>query len=286
MGSILLTCATGTTSSAAGEELEARDVAFDAGVRDPAGYDGPGDPVAFDFEKPETWGRAFEGVERLFLVRPPTVSVARVTDAADAAVRVGVEGVVYLSVLGAGRNPLLPHRRIEAHLERAPVETTFLRASFFAQNLVEVHRRWIVERDELFVPAESGRTSFVDARDVGRVGAACLVEPGHGGRAYDLTGPEALDYHEVARRLSSVLGREITYANPSAFEFARREYARGRPLAFVLVMLGIYTTARLGLAGRVTDDVERVLGRPPRDLEAFAADHREALTGRAARYRS
>lgn len=50
--------------------------------------------------------------------------------------------------------------------------------------------------------------------------------------------------------------------------------ARGRPLGFVLVMLGIYTTARLGLAGRVSDDAAGVLGRPPRDLREFVADYR------------
>jgi uncharacterized protein YbjT (DUF2867 family) len=279
MAGIFVTTATGTVGSAVADALVERGVGLRAGVRRPERYDGPGDPVAFDFERPETWGRAFKGIDRLLLVRPPTVSTDRITEAADAAVRVGTEHVVYLSVLGARKNPLLPHRRIERHLERAPVATTFLRASFFAQNLLEVHGDGIRERDELFVPAGSGETSFVDARDVGRVGAACLSEPGHEDRAYDLTGPEALDYDEVARRLSTVLGREITYANPSVLEFVRREYADGRPLPFVLVMLGVYTTARLGLAGRVSDDVERVLGRPPRALEAFAADHYGELTG-------
>ncbi|WP_336364275.1 NmrA family protein [Halalkalicoccus salilacus] len=42
-------------------------------------------------------------------------------------------------------------------------------------------------------------------------------------------------------------------------------------------MLGIYTTARLGLTGRVSGDVERVLGRPPRAFETFAAAHRAAF---------
>lgn len=277
MGSILLSCATGTVSSATGEELAARGIEFEAGVRDPAGYGGPGIPRELDFERPETWGRALEGIDRLLLVRPPTVDTKRVLEAAAAAVRTGTEHVVYLSVLGAERNPLLPHRRIERRLEELPVVTTFLRASFFMQNLNEVHAEGIRERDELFVPAGSGETSFVDARDVGAVAAACLSEPGHGGRRYDLTGPEALGYREVARRLSAVLGREVTYADPSPWAFARREYARGRPLPFVLVMLGIYTTARLGLTGRVSGDVERVLGRPPRAFETFAADHRAAF---------
>ncbi|ELZ28930.1 hypothetical protein C475_04811 [Halosimplex carlsbadense 2-9-1] len=42
-------------------------------------------------------------------------------------------------------------------------------------------------------------------------------------------------------------------------------------------MVRIYTTARLGLAGRVSDDVERLLGRPPRDVAAFVADYAEGF---------
>ncbi|MCL7417694.1 MAG: SDR family oxidoreductase [Halalkalicoccus sp.] len=277
MASVLLTPANGTVSSATGEALSARGVGFRAGVRNPVSYEGGGNPVAFDFEKPETWGRAFDGIESLFLVRPPTVEIDRIREAAAAASRCGVESVVYLSVLGADRNPLLPHRRIERHLEGLPVATTFLRASFFMQNVDEVHARWIHKRDEVFVPAGGGETSFVDARDVGTVAATCVSEPDHEGRAYDLTGPEALDYYEVAAILSAELDRPISYAAPSPWVFARHELAAGTPLALVLVMLGIYTTARLGLAGRVTDDVERVLGRPPRSFEEYAADYREAF---------
>ncbi|MEM4780223.1 MAG: NmrA family NAD(P)-binding protein [Halalkalicoccus sp.] len=277
MDSILLTGATGTVGSAVAASLESRGVAFLAGVRDPASYDGPGEPVAFDFEKPETWGRAFEGSEKLFLVRPPAVSADRIAEAAAAASRCGVSRIVYLSVLGAEKNPLLPHRRIERRLEALPVSTTFLRASFFMQNLDEVHAGAIRERSEVFVPAGSGKTSFVDARDVGAVGAVCLVESVHGGRTYDLTGPDALDYYDVAAILARELDRPITYPNPAPWTFAYRELAAGRPLAFVLVMLGIYTTARVGFAGRVTEDVERVLDRPPRSLAAYAAEYREAF---------
>jgi deazaflavin-dependent oxidoreductase (nitroreductase family) len=235
------------------------------------------DLVQFDFEKPETWGPAFADVDRLFLVRPPSVGVGPVTDAVDAAVRVGVEHVAVLSVLGAEKNPLLPHRRIERHVEASGVGHTFLRASFFMQNFAEVHRRDVVDHDELFVPAGDGETSFVDARDVGGVAAAVLLAPDAAERAYDLTGPTAMDYDDAADVFSSVLGRPIEYADPSPVAFARRLRARGEPLPFVAVTLGVYATARFGFAGRVTDDVERVLGRPPRSLATFVRDYRDAF---------
>jgi hypothetical protein len=70
-----------------------------------------------------------------------------------------------------------------------------------------------------------------------------------------------------------VLERPITYPNPSLLEFAVRMRRRGNPTGFVLLMCGIYTTARLGLAGRVTEASRRILGRPPRDVRSFVEDH-------------
>ena len=77
------------------------------------------------------------------------------------------------------------------------------------QNLSTVHRQEIRDRNEILVPAGRGKTSFVDCRDIAEVGAMALLEPGHEGKAYDLTGAQALDYQEVASLFTEVLGRQI-----------------------------------------------------------------------------
>jgi len=277
--SILVTGATGTVGRHVTRGLSETDADVRAGVRSveraretlPDGVD----PVHFDFEKPETWGRCFEGVDAMFLVRPPEMTRVHrhITPAVDAAERVGVEHVVFLSVLGAERNPLLPHRRIERHLEESGLTYTLLRASFFMQNFYTVHSEDITERGELFVPAGGGETSFVDARDVAAVGVEALVDPAHRNLAYDVTGPEALTYGDAAAVFSGVLDREITYASPGVVEFVVTTTGRGVSLPFALVQGVVYTTARLGLASRVSDDAARVLGRPPRSLNEFIRDH-------------
>jgi uncharacterized protein YbjT (DUF2867 family) len=276
---VLVTGATGTVGSSVCAALADHDCEVRALARDPADAPDGAEPVAFDFEKPETWGRAFEGGDRLFLVRPP--AIARVSEhllpAVDAALRCGVEHVTLLSVLGAEKNPLLPHRRIEKHLLDADCTYTLLRASFFMQNFDEVHAEEIRDRGEIFVPAGNGTTSFVDARDIADVAALTLLEPGHENVAYDLTGGEALDYHEVAAIFTEVLDREVRYADPSALTFLRGMRERGESLGFVAVMLVLYTTARLGFAGRVTDDTERLLGRQPRSLRGYVEDYADAF---------
>jgi len=150
-----------------------------------------------------------------------------------------VEHVVFLSLLGAEQNPVVPHRWIEWTLLRSGMDRTFLRPSFFMQNLVTTHRADLRDRDEIFVPAGRGRTSFIDARDVAAVGVRVLTEEGHRNTTYALTGDEALSYVEVADRFSEVLGREIRYANPSILDFVCHMREQGHPWPFVLVMTGI-----------------------------------------------
>lgn len=234
------------------------------------------EPVALDFRRPDTFAGALDGVRRVFLVRPPAIADVKRTllPFLDAAERAGVEHVVFLSLQGAGRNPLVPHRTVEKRLEASGLAWTFLRPSFFMQNLSGTHRADLRDRSELFVPAGRGRTAFVDARDVALVAFLALTEPGHERRAYTLTGAEALTYADVAAVFTGVLGRPIRYADPSLVAFWRRMRAQGHPAAFVAVTSVLYTAGRFGLAGSVTDDLARLLGRPPRTLRTFAEDYR------------
>lgn len=247
------------------------------GAAVPAEDDDGGGGVAFDFLDPTTWTAAFTGAESLFLVRPPAVAHVRrdLLPAVAAARDAGVRHVVFLSLQGAEKNRVVPHAAVEAWLRASGMTWTFVRASFFVQNLSTTHAADIRDRDEILVPAGDGATAFVDADDVGAVAAAALLDPGrHANRAWTVTGSRALTYGEVAEVLGAELGRPIRYARPGLARYAR--HARrtlGMPVGMVAVTSAIYTAARLGLAAGVTDDVRTVLGRSPADLAAVA--HRE-----------
>lgn len=232
------------------------------------------DPLSrhFDFMDPTTFRAAFEGVKALFLMRPPAIAKSHlITAAIDAAIAAGVERITFLSIQGAEKNQLVPHYAIERHLQRTTVSWTFLRAAFFMQNLTTTHRDDIRDHDDLLMPAGNGRTTFVDVRDVAAAAAITLTEDGHANKAYELTGSTAPTYMEVAAVLSHALGRTIRYT-PSVFRFWRRMRDRGHPVQFILVMIALYTVARLGRAGHLTDDLPQLIGRPAITLEQFATD--------------
>ena len=275
---IVVTGATGTVGRAVVQGLVEHGVPARAAVRRPEQFTVDGCPaVAFDFTDPLTYSPAFQDARTLFLVRPPAIAAVwrSIFPALRAAQEAGVQHVVLLSLLGAEQNPLVPHRWIEWYLQSLDMDWTFLRPSFFMQNLSTTHRDEIRDFGEIFVPAGDGRTSFIDARDVAAVAVRTLTESGHANTAYALTGAEALTYGEVARILSDVLDRLIRYGDPSMLSFVRRHLGE-RPLGFVLVMAGIYLTARFGLAARTTSTVHRLLGRPPTSFSQFAEDHRSA----------
>lgn len=269
--------ATGTVGGAVLRRLLADGHEAVAAVRQPAALPDGAEAVPFDFFDAVTFRPALEGADGLFLMRPPAITDAKrfVNPVVDAAEDAGVRRVAFLSVLGAGRNPLLPHRAVERRLEASPLDAVLLRAAYFMQNLSEVHADE-VRRGELRVPAGTGATPFVDARDVGEVAAHWLTDGGVGTAALDLTGPEALDFFETARVLSDAIGRRVDYLRPGASAFVRERLAAGDDLPFALGMAGGYTAVRLGRADPVTDTVERVLGRPPRTLRDFAEDYRAA----------
>lgn len=279
---ILVTGATGYVGAPLVQLLQQRGVPVRAAARRPpadrAGVTG----VALDLTDPATWPGAFDGVEAVFLVRPPQLgSVERDLLPALAAARdAGVRFVVFLSLQGVERLPFTPHARVERWLRASGLRWTFLRASFFLQNLTTTHLAPL--RDgRIVVPAGDGRTAFVDTHDVAEVAAHALLHPEQAeGQAWTLTGPQALTYGEVAAVLTGVLGRPVRYTRPGPLAYvrhARRELGMAPPL--VAVTLVIYTTARLGLAAGLSGDVERVLGRPPTGVAAWAERDRAALTG-------
>ncbi len=233
--------------------------------------------IAFDFGEPATWSAAYHQVETAYLMRPPHISnIARdMQPSLEAMEAAGVKHVVLLSVLGAEDMPWVPHAKIEAWLKASSMSWTFIRPSFFMENLSGVHAPAIAVQREIIVPAGRGKTSFVAASDVAAVTAAALLKPDqHRNRAWAPTGSEALSYYAAAAILSEAIGRRIDYRQPGIPAYARHAHRDLRmPRPMVATTIGIYTIARLGRAGGLTDDVRAVTGRAPTTFREWAFEH-------------
>lgn len=233
--------------------------------------------VRFDFSDTATFAGTFKGIRKVFVMRPPQISNIKrdMVPALEAAKAAGVKNLAFLSLIGIEQNKMVPHYQVEKWILASGLDYTFLRCSFFMQNLNTTHRAEIRDRDEIFIPVGNAKTNFLDVRDIGAVAALALTEKGHAKKAYDLTGSEALDYYQVAEMFTEVLGRKITYQNPTSIQFFRRQTENNK-LMFALVATWLYNNTRKGMAEAVTGEVKRLLGRSPIHMYQYIQDYKQA----------
>jgi uncharacterized protein YbjT (DUF2867 family) len=277
----LVTGATGNVGRPVVEHARRLGVEVRAGVRDPdtvrRSFGDDVDLVPFDFEAPDTFRPALDGIRGLFLLRPSAISNVDGTLnlLIDQAEEADVAHVVFLSVAGGDRAKFIPHAKVEAHLRRSGIAWTFLRAGFFAQNLGDAYRRDIVEDDRILLPAGRAAACFVDVRDVAEVAARALVEGTLFGEAPELVGPEALDFEQVAAILSDVLGRTIRYESVSVPRYLLHLRRQDSPLVRSLVQTVLHVGLRFGQGVGDATTIERLLGRRPGALRRYVEEHRE-----------
>ena len=219
---------------------------------------------------------AMEGIEKVFLLSSPHPdAVGWHRNAINAARRTQVRLLVRSSILGADRQSpadfISAHAACDRYLEDSGLPYVIVRPNLFLQNIPESTIPSIDGSGAFYVNAGQARISMVDTRDVAAVAAAVLTEPGHAGARYDVTGPEALSYADVAAKLTSVLGRQVTYV--SAPDDAVRPGLLGAGLHewFANALVGLYQDYRRsgtsGYAAQVTGTVQRLTGRPASSLD-------------------
>ena len=149
--------------------------------------------------------------------------------------KTGVKQLVFLSLLGVEKNPFPLHHKIERAIIASRIPYTFIRPSFFMQNLSTTHAQDIKDANDLFIPSGKAKISFIDTRDIGEIIGRTLVEEGHENKSYTVTGSEAITYYQVADSMTRILGRKITYSNPHLFQFRREMINRGIKKEFATV---------------------------------------------------
>ncbi len=238
--------------------------------------------VNADFDDRDSVLRALEGVDHTFLLTNSTEHAeAQQLSFVEAARKQGVKLVVKLSQWAADPQSPVRFLRYHAAVEEALTESgmafVFVRPNLFMQGLLGF-RQSIVEKNQFFAPIGSAKVSIVDVRDIAAVAAAVLLEPGHAGKTYNVTGPEALTHAAMAEHLSKQLGRTVTFTDGS------EEAMRGALLGMKMPewqadgLLEDYAHYRRGEAAAVTSDVEQVTGFPARPFVTFARDYAAAFS--------
>ncbi len=282
---ILVTGATGNIGNrvvgmlaARGERCRAfvRDIAKAAQVR--AATVGV---VAGDFADPASVRAALDGVDAVLLCSgndPHQVDHER--NVIDAVATTNRCPIVKISSVGA--RPGSPaafvdwHGRSEANLAASGVPATVLRAGFLMSNLLAAAAP-IRDGGPLAAPAGDARIAMVDPDDIAACAVVALTERGHLGRAYEVTGPEALAYAQAADTPLGVLGRPVPFVDTPPGGCPRGSARVGDARWFADGFLTLFAELRHGIAAKVTTGVAELTGRPARSLGDFLHAHRSAF---------
>lgn len=159
-------------------------------------------------------------------------------------------------------------RSSEVLIEKSGVPYTILRPNTFMQNFNTAEKNSIMNNNAFYYPADLGKTSFIDIRDIAQAAAAILLSDDHINKIYTLTGNEALNYYQVAEILSKECNRTISYIdtwNHPELETKRHE---NEP-----VWQKFFSGVRSGLFSEITKDLQLLLKRPAIKFKQYASDY-------------
>ncbi len=284
MATILVTGATGTVGSEVVRQLSTKGETVKAAARSAndntfSNLNGV-QTIQLDLNSTDIFASAFQGVDKLFLLTPFQSNMVDLTsNLVNEAKKTKIKYIVKQSVMGAdaepGITPSRLHRQAEKIIEESGIPFTFLRPNFFMQNFVNFFSQTIKSQNAFYVPAGDAKVSFVDVRDIAAVAVQALASNNgkHEGKAYNITGGEALSYGQAAEILSKQLGKKVNYVNVSDEDAHKGMKDMSMDEWTINSMIELFEITRAGYASAISPAVEEITGSKPISFNQFASDN-------------
>jgi uncharacterized protein YbjT (DUF2867 family) len=287
---ILVTGASGSAGGAVLKEVAKTNQPFRAMYRsrEDAGRVPAGIPAVIgDFADKTSLRRALEGVDTVYLVCSPVRDLVELeSNMVDACREAGVRHVVLNSALGAGDySKSFPswHRKVEEKLKVSGLEYSILRPNSFMQNILTYYAPSIRTQGAFYAAMGNACTSFIDVRDLASAATKTLTTGGHTGKTYELNGPEALTYAEVAEKISRASGRKAQYVDIPVERQKQSMLDQRMPEWQVTALLDLQAYYTGGKGGEVDEVLANLLGRTPTTMDQFLAEFADSFAAQAGR---
>jgi uncharacterized protein YbjT (DUF2867 family) len=244
--------------------------------------------VIADFADKASLAKALQGIDTVYLVCSPIPQLVKLeSNVIDACKQAGVGYLVLSSALGAGDYPKsFPswHRQVEDKLRASGLGYAILRPNTFMENIVTYNAPSIRAQGAFYSAMGDARISFIDVRDIAAATAKILTEPAaHAGKIYELNGPQAFNYTEVAALISKAAGRPVQFVNIPEEAQRKAMLDLGMPEWQVNALLDLqryYTVEKKG--AEITQVLEQILGRPAIRMEQYVNQNKDAFRSQAA----
>ncbi|RYY19499.1 MAG: SDR family oxidoreductase, partial [Cytophagaceae bacterium] len=277
MSNILVTGATGGLGRAVVDNLlkTLSPSAIAVLVRDPAkAADLQTQGVAIkqgDYNDYASLEAAFAGVEKLFLVSSNDIPnrVPQHTNAINAAKAAGVKHVVYTSFQrktedGSSAAAFIAeaHLATEKLLQESGLTYTILKNALYLE-VLPLFMGPVLDTNTIYLPAGEGKVPYASRADMGAASAAVLTGAGHENQAYDFSNDTSYSFHDIAKILSDLSGKQIQYVSPTAEEFGTQMAAAGVPAGAIQMTAGFCVAIEQEEFDFPSSTLEKLLGRQP-----------------------
>lgn len=229
-----------------------------------------------DFDDLALMTKAFAGVETSLIISAEADNATRIAqhrNAVDAAKAAGVKHVIYTSIVDprvdADFTYSAIHLDTENYIKQSGLKYTLLRNSFYA-DLLMAGIPHALETGDFGAPAGDAKITYVTRNDLAEAAAIVLANPGaHENAVYELTGAKAVTHAEIAGYIAGATGKPVKFADIPADVHVGILNSIGLPGHLVEALAGLYVGAKKGDYAVVSNDLEKVLGRPSQSVEDF-----------------
>jgi uncharacterized protein YbjT (DUF2867 family) len=220
---------------------------------------------SFDWENAATWDDALKGIDSVYITYQPDLAVPSalqtIEEFASRAVTAGVKKLVLLS--GRGEKEA---EACEQVVMGAGTQWTIVRASWFNQNFSESIFLEPIQAGHVALPRSETLEPFVDADDIAEVVVEVLLKNEHVGKIYELTGPRLLTFKQAVTEISNITGRKIQFQSLTIDEYTAMLRQYQVPKDHIWLAEYLFSHVLDGRNSSVTHDIEKVLGRKPKDF--------------------
>ena len=225
----------------------------------------------FDWEDPETWPGALEGMNTVYITFQPDLAIPSALEAIKGFTSLAVKNGIQKMVLLSGRGEK-EAQVCEQVVKDAGVDWTIVRSSWFNQNFSESFLLDPILAGHVALPRAGALEPFVDTDDVADVVVEALLDDKHVAKTYELTGPRLLTFAEITKEVSNATGREIKFNSLTMEEYTAMLREFQIPEDYIWLVTYLFTEVLDGRNSSITNDIEQVLGRKAKDFAEYARE--------------
>lgn len=227
---------------------------------------------AFDWDQPAGWPAALEGMEKVYITYQPDLAVPGAKEAIEAFTTVAKDQGIQKLVLLSGKGEV-EAQRCEQLVFNSGIDSTVVRASWFSQNFSESFFLEPIQHGFVALPHADTKVPYVDANDIADVAVEVLLNDGHNGKIYELTGSRMLTFEQVIDEIAEATGRDIKFQSITLAEYMAMLKEFGLPEDYLWLIEYLFTEVLGNKENQViAHDIEKVLGRKPIDFSEYVAD--------------